>query len=683
MTTTMNLYPFVLLFLIICQFFFYTSTSSTGCSKPFSCESSVIIVNDTNDHIECSGYASCYQSIALVANGAKQQLILCGGSYSCYNADTILTGSLNYDPSISFDAIICQGYFSCALTSLLSQDYIRCEGSYSCINTHMTYDYLNYAKYESILSATNAHNSTTIRDIVSLFIDCSGNYACAGATLTRFRQVVGLGAYSLTYATIYSNGTDLNITLNGYNAGFDLNIFCDNDMYNDSCVLNCFGNACAGTYFHCKNENDDYNCAFNCEDEETVCPFVCYSSLGGLCYEGGDTDGIDIPWEWDLWLDDVSENQAGLLQSSYDVEYCGEFNYSLYDDNSDHYSSTGALLCDGSIDESVCFNTNHSLINQNASICCRGYISCGYGPGSIDTGARIGDSNTNGVFNAESHIVCNGDSSCEIKTLINSNGYIYCAGSDSCVFSNMYGNNIDRASGYYNNYTAVYCDGKLSCYQSKIYYFRDVYCNAVDSCYLAEISNVGTVYGLAAASLEKSNIYTSGWVINMTVHLRVDYAAKDSKIFCHQNDSCMVICETKYACTNVTFVCNGTCQVECGGSGNKMAFDCPKVIDDTTTTVSATTVTTMATTHTIEPASTTASEEPTSTGGSSFGTVTGDGPMTTHSNSISTTNIRTSTTKVSTFVTSDTAIDVSTTQYIETYSNQTTGSEECMYECKV
>ena len=583
-------------------------TTSTECNVAYECsgdQKGFIIINDTKARIDCNAYSSCLGARALVADGnINTQRIICGGSYSCYQANVISAGGLN-TVEHNFGEVLCHGYHSCSHANLYSQNAIHCQGGFACLNSQLTYDVKNWGKYNS-LTLNYTHS---FRNISSLSIHCNGIYGCAGTSIKTAREIYGWGAYSLYYSNIYSNGSDLNITLIGHKSGYGLNIFCDKSGFDDVCQLYCHGDACNNTYLHCITEDNnnggdpgrghvrgyDMNCVYYCDDG-VLCPFVC---IDQVCVRGGLAgEQWLIEWNEEEW-----ENRFEHIQNITDIYTYDEY----FCDINETYFAASAVLCDNFQDYGDCYLTNKSIINQNGSICCRGGYSCAYGKdfgNYLDTSARINGDNTNNNNHnnnnnsnnkrgnhKESHIICDATRACESQTLINSNGNIFCGGFDSCVYSTLYGNNYDSNSDYYNDETYVHCDGDGSCYYTDIYYFDHLYCNSLDSCDSTIIVGVKNIYANGYWSLGQSIIESNGMDMNMnmTVHIQSDYAAYGTWIYCLSNDTCNIICATYKACYNTTLICNGTCNVFCNGNGGEGDADednfvCPTMIGGTQST---------------------------------------------------------------------------------------------------
>ena len=177
---------------------------------------------------------------------------------------------------------------------------------------------------------------------------------------------------------------------------------------------------------------------------------------------------------------------------------------------------------------------------------------------------------------------------CESQVLINSNGNIFCGGFDSCVFSQIFGNNYDMNSEYYNDKTFLRCDGDGFCFWADIYYFDSLYCNSLESCDYTRVIGVENLYANGYWSLAGSDIESSGMNMNMTVHLQSDYAAYDTWIYCMSNDTCNIICSSYRTCFNTTLICNGTCHVICNeneGDEDKNHIVCPIIIGGVQSTV--------------------------------------------------------------------------------------------------
>ena len=585
-TSNLSFFFFVLCISTQCYSIFSETTTYT-CDYAWTCSYDSIVLNSTNSRIECWAYQSCHHAMKLITSGnTGTQLVRCSGSLGCYDSDMIVAGGSSSSTG-NIGEIGCEGYHSCARSNLYSQNTIQCDGSFGCANSIITFDSINEAKYSKL----DWNISST-----AVTVYCRGNYACSGATLTSVSSIFGWGKFALFYAAIYSNGSNLNVSLDSHNSGLYLNIFCTGES--DTCYLKCTGNSCYQTYFHCKAKsldilgNKELNCRYDCESAD-ICAYICVDNecmLGnGTNINNGGNFGLDeletsIVWNETVWREERERFEKYFDLFNYDTFYCG---------TSENSESVNASICDAYGPLGDCFASNESIVNDaGGAICCLGFVSCAfpiYSNVFLDTSARMQTSSKAVKQSELSSILCDGANSCELMSIINTNGDVYCSGLDSCRNGLIYGNvyDIDSLSyssnndSFYNNLTRLYCDGSLACFEAKINNFNDLYCNGMNSCAFTKIMDAVNIYGAGLDTLHSARIFANR-NSNVTVYLQVGFVATNLSVFCNETNHCEIVCEAKHACSNVTLYCSNdannetdNCKVGCNETE---VTECPKII---------------------------------------------------------------------------------------------------------
>ena len=98
----------------------------------------------------------------------------------------------------------------------------------------------------------------SVSDIAYLY--CNGFRCCVYCQINAVKNIFGFGLKSFEDANISSGGVDINIYLIGYNAGYNLNIFCHEG---DLCNIYCQNNGC--------DEIRSINCVNNSNSDSDNC----------------------------------------------------------------------------------------------------------------------------------------------------------------------------------------------------------------------------------------------------------------------------------------------------------------------------------------------------------------------------------------------------------------------------
>eukprot|EP01084_Bolivina_argentea_P314768 545226_1 len=168
----------------------------------------------------------------------------------------------------------------------------------------------------------------------------------------------------------------------------------------------------------------------------------------------------------------------------------------------------------------IYYNAELQNVIIDTDICCRGSSSC--------TSANTIKINKS----IDNIIVCSGKSTCSPDVTINNHmGPIFCEGYRACWRGNIITTNN------------VYCSGKQSCQEANISNVKNLFCSADRSCIDTTIRNASVIYFLGVSSGYNTNIYCNN---SCLILCGSRYACQSSTVYCHTN--CTILCEPEYLC---------------------------------------------------------------------------------------------------------------------------------------
>eukprot|EP01083_Nonionella_stella_P304629 1059493_1 len=146
----------------------------------------------------------------------------------------------------------CHGAFSCYNTqSIVFASELKCYGIHSCSNHHPQKGYITNDQTAGRMwcGGANSCSSTVIQQTTGTFtLLCTAFLSCTNSYFSGIFEINARGAYSLYNSVIDSNGSNTNITLGGYNAGFHSQILCQST---DVCHIHCPQSGCTALHINC------------------------------------------------------------------------------------------------------------------------------------------------------------------------------------------------------------------------------------------------------------------------------------------------------------------------------------------------------------------------------------------------------------------------------------------------
>lgn len=393
------------------------------------------------------------------------------GSFSCINVPLIVANSV----------VHCRGFHSCRGSTIQNDATVLCYAASSCAETTI--------KEETYYGST----------VYGVFIYCYGKFSCAKANISGNDDIQATGSYSLYGSTVYSNGTDIDVDISGYFAGYNLTIVCSSG---DSCAVECFDNACVETYFYC-------------DDSVSTCTVDCNSTSGSCPYQISSTASIT---QLSSWMDVAANEEDKNCNNSLATD-CSEW-------------KTNA----------ACYN-NGTLTETDGSICCRGELSCGG-----DTSMAVSGTNNS--------IWCDGEEGCYdgtyFKTL-SSKYDIYCGGMRSCTQNYLIAINDIHCGALtaclqstIKNAQNLYCDSYYACQSTTIINVTNIYSTAESGMLSADIYSNGS----------DTNLYLQSWRAGQTV----DFHCAEGDT-CYLSCETHGACRSSFGVT--TLYCAGNCVYYC------------------------------------------------------------------------------------------------------------------------
>ena len=501
-----------------------------SCNEPYECTG-----NEIGVFLDCRGYSSCKDANKIIAANVE-----CVGSNSCFNVSKVLVSTTNLE---------CSGYQSCSNSPIfgVTQSTTFCYSRQSCVN--------------SIFSTNSDYYNHTTHNDKDHTLKCFASASCAQAIITGIHSIYGYGLLSMYKSEIYSGGNETNVTveLTGHYAGYQMTVFCEQ---HDRCIINCYDTGCYQTYVYCHNESN--LCVINCNSTtDAFCPML-------LTLQPSNTTAVESAYTYTYTYDVYTTSSTytnvsmTMTQSLLDIMMLDNI-----EDNECNLNNL-SINCVNSFDEQ-CYQLNYTLINNNASICCRSYRSCLNSNAISDGNISIHTTAHFKVTNNDSSIFCGAYASCgdgdgDYQVSFESNYNIYCYAIGACPDAILSAANM------------VLCDAVSACWRAEIYNSNQLYCNGYASCDNTIISNVSNIYLNAYQSAINSIIHSNGSGgdanNNMNVYMESYLSGQDIMIHCDLGDKCNIYCNTTYSCSSkdgtvgATLICKGSCVVFCNYTNN-------------------------------------------------------------------------------------------------------------------
>ena len=428
--------------------------------------------------------------------------VFCYGDCSCTNTNIMTTASTSVVTDDTY-------YSSCYnATTLTFCDYLDCCSTLSCSN-NVT---MSFSLKDNILSFF----SSTCIFMYEYNIFKSQSSTSSSCTISQSITLYCQGTFDFYNSTVYSNGNDYKLYLQGYYCGYGLNVYCNAYGAYDTCTIYFTGLLCLDT---------------NCINGDTVERNSCTKEY---TYD----DDLLCLASKDLQLENVSDSTDSIIFYNVSILPTSDKNIFInYIDYGDVCSSSGVCK------ESLIFNDyisgdkiyNYSLIVNN------------------DYQTNICSQYSNLITTINGNIYCNGYLSCFKISNMNGND-VYCTGSSACGYSTISLKNV------------LNCQGVLGCDESTSMNGKVLICCGSESCVYSAIINVAidVVIGLGLFSLEyrtiinESYIYLLGCESGQT--LTIENMANNSSlpgIYCQNYQYTCTHTSTKLYCKTETFIQGG------------------------------------------------------------------------------------------------------------------------------
>ena len=484
------------------------------------------------------------------------------GVYQCYSYKSCTHSTINVTGS--GDGMRCQGAFSCKNSDSLSaynNGRVECRGAGACFNVENIYAG-NECQCDGILACANSIISCNDNTVY-----CRGEYSCMNSIISNVSLVMMTALHSGLNAIIINPSK---VRFYSYFSGYNTSIICESGH---NCDIECYGNGCYFTNFVCEN-------SASCNVEYKTNIFLINRS--------------DMYNNTNEYINDLNSQILNKINDKnatiYDQfeEYLPMSNmYSINSSlnmisnhemicNNNNDAQTQILNCDSKQD---CEGDLISFYENNLNVvCCSGYDGC--------QSATIEMYNDNDHNDSDiTRLLCFGDAGCDKANITGDNALgvsssitiienteVYCEGKLSCDETRL--TNLDK----------VYCSGEDSCGYTIIKNINFLMCTGNDACYYSDISNVYIIYGASKESLQRSNITLNNFnnIYSSTIYLLSYDATKDTKIVCGLNHTCNIICGVYGSCKSLEIDCSfGKCEITCDIDINGGIENCPIIINTT------------------------------------------------------------------------------------------------------
>ena len=189
------------------------------------------------------GYAGCSEC-TMIENNTALTTVRCRGSMSCAGS-SLTTVSIDTDPDTTYGIgeAICEGYYSCAQSTMNTIIVIDCNGDKSCSNSDITF------------KNNNENGGTGI-------MRCNGLNSCIYSNINgEIDEIYGAGFLDFYGSEIVSDSDYIRANFSGMLSGYNLTINCSS---NQTCEIICASiHSCYGLQVNC---DEDSTCIVNCND---------------------------------------------------------------------------------------------------------------------------------------------------------------------------------------------------------------------------------------------------------------------------------------------------------------------------------------------------------------------------------------------------------------------------------
>ena len=436
-------------------------------------------------------------------------------SVNCFGASTCRSSKIQCDALVCYgdsscqklelqarNQTFCDGYGSCMNGSLSTNSGIQCSTDSSCSNSNISFD-IN----------TNNNNDYNMNPIPSF--GCSAFKSCNNITIwsestyssfyySNIRRITGsnYGVFSGFNSSIYSNGNDVVLTLNGYYSGYGLTIHCTNKY--DTCSIYCYGNACVGLTLDC---GSDTQCTQSCKDSS--------------CIEYDSFDNNDL--QSDSMVYQIN-SEIGVFDTQYNIlPTAAQSSYINIVESDSICTDEKYTFADA-----FAVTPTNIILDSNASkttdICCLAGFSC--------FGKNI--QNTNSYNYITLNVYCTGLASCNQLQLTNA--------------SNIYALGIYALwSGTVSNFNGIImCNSVQACNHTTLTDGKLLACMAYQACANSTIKNVDIIIGIGYQALFNATI------INATKVYLLSYQSGDQATITNSTTNTIIYCQNN-ACNDTSF----------------------------------------------------------------------------------------------------------------------------------
>ena len=465
------------------------SASTLHLCKDFgSCSNNETRKFDYDTSVNCYGASTCRSSkIQCDALG-------CYGDSSCQNLELE-----------SRNQTFCEGYGSCMNGSLSTNSGIRCSSDSSCSNTNISFD-INNNEYKMnsipsfVCSAFKSCNNVTIRSESTYSSFYSSNV----------RRIMGsnYGVFNGFNSSIYSNGNDVVLTLNGYYSGYGLSVYCTNKY--DTCSIYCYGNACVGFTLDC---GSDTQCTQSCKDSS--------------CDEYDSLDNNINDLQSDSMVHQINSEISVFDTLCNILPIAAQSSYINIVESDSICTDEEYTFADGFANGFFVLPTNiilYSNASKTTDICCLGGFSC----------LRKNIQNTNSDNYITLNVYCTGFASCNQLQLTNASN-IYALG-----FLALLHGTVSNFNGI------IMCNSLQACNHTTLTDGKLLACMAYQACANSTIKNVDIIIGIGYQALFNATI------INATKVYLLSYQSGDQATITNSTTNTIIYCQNN-ACNDTSF----------------------------------------------------------------------------------------------------------------------------------
>ena len=461
--------------------------------------------------------------------------------------------------------IYCQGYQSCAFSSITSQTsslwYYGAASGYkakaltisSQFFSNWALGYLSNALADTVLSGYEVYCRGTLSCLgisylelkyTDAYVYCQGARSCAhigkltGTLSVTKMTIKGHSIFSFYNSSMYSNGYSVDLTLTSHYSGYGATLYCQNG---DDCVVTCKGNSCFNFNFIC---DSGALCTVNCNNSgsiESVINKYDYKYEYNICPNG---------WNSSNDVYDSENDMKFMIELEKSVNITNYFIIPYYKELIEE--SKFLIKSEKCVIECMDAGTNGCDWNSSSLI--------------------IGGNDDNGAEDISRSICCYGVHSCAYRTNVTNsyiNGRILCLGSLSCRNSSLAATNDvvalgDHAASFSQIVfgRVMISGGLFGAVRSTIKYGDILICEGLSSCQSTDIIGVKQIYGFGWHSLRYSSISSIKSQSRMDIYFIGYDSAADVTINCSENNSTVfnVYCGNG-ACKNIKEMNGTSCNI--------------------------------------------------------------------------------------------------------------------------